>query len=366
MPPPPEEPQPPRVDPGATGWLLPQDAAGLRDLWRIYDQRFAEVEPGFDAPAEEVRGALRQAVLADEWGPYGDLVARCGARCADLGLGADAQEEARLQLTRGLVPRLIEAYGDAPDRLTAALLALQGLLAHRSSVLGAAYQRAREAAATRAQRALAEWLEANREDERTRTARALHDDIGQTLAAVRLDLGWVIPKLREGPHVVAVRLVAVVGWVDAMLAAARQVEGDLRPAVLDDLGLADAVAWQAREFERRSGIRVDLEVEPEELGSIDPPRATAMFRMLQEILANVARHAGAARVTIRLIGADPRVTLEVADDGRGIRPEEITSPDSLGLRAMRERAAQHGGSFRIAAGPAGGTVVTVNLPRGAA
>jgi PAS domain S-box-containing protein len=224
-------------------------------------------------------------------------------------------------------------------------------------------RRAREAL-TRSQaqlRALAGRVQAAREEERTRIARELHDELGQQLTAIRMDLGWLVRRQEHATPAVRERLEAMTQLVDTTFKMVRRLGTELRPGILDDLGLAAAIEWQAREFESRSGIEVAVDASAE-LRCLDAQLATAIFRIFQEILTNVGRHAGARHVTARLVERDGRVVFEVADDGRGIRPEEAANVDSLGLLGMRERAALLAGTFRIEARPEGGTLVTVELP----
>ena len=210
-------------------------------------------------------------------------------------------------------------------------------------------------------RALAGRVESAREEERTRIARELHDELGQQLTAIRMDLGWLARRRARMPEEVVERLDAVSGLVEATFQLVRRLGTELRPGILDDLGLAAAIEWQAREFEGRSGIRVDVD-STEEMSALDNRQATAVFRIFQEILTNVGRHSAARRVSARLWRDGGNVRLRVLDDGRGIRPEEASNPDSLGLLGMRERASLLGGSLSIGAGPAGGTLVSLALP----
>jgi PAS domain S-box-containing protein len=208
-------------------------------------------------------------------------------------------------------------------------------------------------------RELAARVQAAREDERTRIARERHDELGQQLTAIRMDLGWLSRRIdltgesRE-------RVDAMTALVDTTFKVVRRLGTELRPGVLDDLGLGAAIEWQAREFESRSGVAVHVDA-PQDL-ALDRDRATAIFRIFQEILTNVGRHSGARTVAARLWTERGRVRLRVRDDGRGIRPEEAVNLRSFGLLGMRERASLLGGSFRIEAGEAGGTIVTVALP----
>jgi PAS domain S-box-containing protein len=209
-------------------------------------------------------------------------------------------------------------------------------------------------------RRLAAGLERAREAERTRIARELHDELGQSLTGLKMDLAWMRPRLAEDPALGA-RLAAMLELTDATVAVVRRIAGELRPGVLDDLGLAAAMRWQARQFAQRAGVRVV--VDATDGLALDPERATALFRIFQEALTNVARHAAATAVRVRVAQEGGAVVLEVADDGRGITPDEARGSDgSLGLIGMRERAEAWGGGVAFAGEPGRGTTVTVRIP----
>jgi PAS domain S-box-containing protein len=211
-------------------------------------------------------------------------------------------------------------------------------------------------------RALATRLEAAREEERTKLAREIHDELGQALTALQLDLNWLDhnlhdrtalkPKVQHMTTVLRDTLVALQG-----LAA------DLRPPVLDRLGLRAAILALAREFESRTGVRSRVEVTAEEV-ALDGDLATAIYRILQEALTNVSRHAGATRVDIVLRHTPARLELEVRDDGRGITEQELADHRSLGLLGMQERAQNWGGEVSIDGIPGQGTWVRVTIPLG--
>ena len=209
-------------------------------------------------------------------------------------------------------------------------------------------------------RDLSARLQLVREEERTWIAREVHDELGQALTGLKIDLAWVKPRVADRPAV-SERVQSIIVRIDGAMDTIRRIATDLRPAVLDDLGLVAAVEWQAQEFERSTGIITQLEVHaahPE----LDDICATTAFRILQETLTNVARHAQATRVTIVLrIGAE-QLTLEVKDNGRGISEGEITSPRSLGLVGSRERAIACGGELVIQGVRKQGTTVSLRIP----
>ena len=202
-----------------------------------------------------------------------------------------------------------------------------------------------------------------REDEKTRIARELHDELGQQLTALKMDLAWAREKLQNGHTEVAEKLAQMNATLDSTVAATRRISADLRPLMLDDLGLAEAVEWLAVDFSSRSGIASDLEMpDPEAISNLGSLTATAIYRMLQESLTNVARHAQAKHVHVELAIRHGEVLLQVADDGHGITEADRSKSRSFGLKGLRERAHYLGGNAEVAPGPSGGTRVTVRVP----
>lgn len=208
-------------------------------------------------------------------------------------------------------------------------------------------------------RALAARLQQIREEERARIAREIHDELGQALTALKLDLGWIRGRL--GRPEAASKLVAMSGLVDEMVRTVRRIATELRPGVLDHVGLAAAIEWEAGEFASRTGIPCVLH---SALGDCPLERdlATAVFRIFQETLTNVARHADAGQVTVRLGNQDGWLVLEVSDDGRGINDAAIHNPGSLGLLGMRERALAFQGELELSGCAGQGTTVRLRLP----
>jgi len=211
-------------------------------------------------------------------------------------------------------------------------------------------------------RALAARVDAVREEERRVMAREIHDQVGQALTAIKLDVGWIRSQLAGGvAAAVDERARQVDALVDQAIATAQRVSATLRPAILDDLGLAAAIRWQAREFQQRSGVVCDLDL-PSDGAATAPAIALTLFRILQEALTNVARHAQARTVNIGLtLDADSAV-LSVADDGRGVSADELERPTSLGIVGIRERALAVGGAVTIQGSPGLGTTLTVRVP----
>ncbi|WP_412062641.1 PAS domain S-box protein [Rubrivirga sp. IMCC45206] len=207
-------------------------------------------------------------------------------------------------------------------------------------------------------RALATHLQDIREEERTRLSREVHDVLGQQLTAIRLGIGWFGRHYAEDAPALK-RLESVRETIDETIRHVREIASDLRPGVLDDFGLASATTWQAKRFEERTGTTCHVDVH----GAVEPPAdvATAAFRVLQEALTNVARHADAGHVAVTLVLAPTALRLVVADDGRGFDPAR-TRRRSLGLVGMRERAGALGGTLDVDGTPGQGTRVECTFP----
>ncbi|MDP2382000.1 MAG: response regulator [Nitrospirota bacterium] len=213
-------------------------------------------------------------------------------------------------------------------------------------------------------RALTRKLEAVREDERTRIARELHDELGMRMTCLKMDLARLRVLMNSASRsAVEEKLQSMTEVVDTTIVAVQALVSELRPGVLDDLGLVAAVEWQCRDVERRSGIRCFVDSEEGDI-PLASAKATAAFRICQEALINVVRHAGAKEVRVRLETLEGFLRLEIHDDGQGILPARITEATSLGLLGMRERAEAVGGTFRIVGLPGQGTTVTVRVPCG--
>lgn len=210
-------------------------------------------------------------------------------------------------------------------------------------------------------RALGARLQSVQEEEQRRIARDIHDDLGQALTALKMDLTWLCNHLPPESTVLLQKARGMTGLIDGMVRTVREVSARLRPEVLDELGLAAAIKWQARDFEVRAGIRCKVDVPIENL-AIDLACATAVFRVFQELLTNVARHASATKVDVSLRMLENSLQLEVRDNGRGIRENEIRNPASLGLLGMRERVVAFGGRLQIEPRSSGGTRAIVSIP----
>jgi signal transduction histidine kinase len=212
-------------------------------------------------------------------------------------------------------------------------------------------------------RALAAHLQSVREEERIHIAREIHDELGQALTGLKFDINSLAKACASGESAsVPQRAVAMGTSIDRIINSVRRIASGLRPEVLDEIGLGAAIEWQAREFSRRTGIRCTVELQP---GFNDPDkqRSTALFRIFQELLTNVARHANATRVSVSLVETDDEsLSLTVEDNGRGIKEAEFESSKSLGFLGLRERVLAFGGSIEVKGEEGKGTRVSVSVP----
>lgn len=212
-------------------------------------------------------------------------------------------------------------------------------------------------------RALAARIQSVREEERTLVARKIHDELGQALTALKMDLSWIEKRRKTQDPEIAGRISSMSNLIDENIQLVRKIAMELRPGILDDLGLLAAVEWQAQEFQLRTGIEccVDSDIEDKVL---DPDLSVAVFRIFQEALTNVARHAEASRVDVSLRDEDGNLVLMVGDDGKGAADSDLSSSGSLGVVGMRERAYIVGGELEIFGRPGEGTLVRVRVPLG--
>jgi PAS domain S-box-containing protein len=211
-------------------------------------------------------------------------------------------------------------------------------------------------------RALAERLQWVREEDRKQVARDLHDQIGQILTAIKLDMTWMTRHLPESAGELLSRLKESILLIGDGVKAVRAICSGLRPGVLDDLGLAAAIEWQANDFAARNGVPCLVSVPPIDL-HLDGDRATATFRIFQECLTNIIRHAQAKTVRVDLSQDQESILLRVEDDGIGFHESNFSNAlGSLGLLGMRERAQFCGGDVQISTSPGNGTIVTVRVP----
>jgi PAS domain S-box-containing protein len=210
-------------------------------------------------------------------------------------------------------------------------------------------------------RELAAAASSAREQEKSRVARELHDELAQSLTALKMDLGWTRERLAPGQEELQSKVAAMRAMVDSAITATRRISADLRPLLLDDLGLVPAAEWLVQNFRQRTGIQCELTVDPPEL-DLQDPHATAVFRILQESLTNVAKHAKASRVQVTLRASDAQIDLTLHDNGCGFRVSDPRKPGSLGLAGLRERAYLIDGDITIDSALGQGTLIALRIP----
>jgi two-component system, NarL family, sensor histidine kinase UhpB len=251
--------------------------------------------------------------------------------------------------------RRVPVYDDAGN-----LVAVEGIA---RDVTGMMEGQRRRRESEDQMRQLAAHVQKAREEERTQLARELHDELGQTLTTLKLEIGRAIAALRAErltPTVVD-RLQSLTGLSDVGLAMVKRIATSLRPPTLDHLGIAEAIRWEALTFKARTGIRCHLRANKTRT-ALSSEQQTALFRIFQEALTNIARHAKASAVHVTLSEKDGHAELRIRDNGKGITDAERENPRALGLVGMRERAALIGGAFRISGRRGKGTSVAVHVP----
>ena len=204
-------------------------------------------------------------------------------------------------------------------------------------------------------------IQALTEKERESVAREIHDELGQVLTALKMDLFWVKARLSDDNPLLIDRINSDLELVDKTIQTIKSIIIELRPATLDHLGLGPTIEWQAAEFENRHGISCSVLVRPRDI-SVDAALSIALFRLFQEALTNISRHAQATKVAASLSKTNGRIRLEIKDNGVGIADESLAKPQSFGLLGMRERVHQFNGSIIIKGYPNKGTMVLVTIP----
>jgi PAS domain S-box-containing protein len=200
-----------------------------------------------------------------------------------------------------------------------------------------------------------------REQEKSRISRELHDELGQLLTMLQMDVAWCKEKLPPGNDALAAKVDRMATLLKSTIAATRRIASDLRPLMLDDLGLVPSIEWLVENFTQRTGIACELSVDRREL-ALSKAQASAVFRIVQESLTNVAKHAQAAHADIAIERDDAALVVRIEDDGVGFSPQAPRKPNSFGLLGLRERASLLGGEVMIDSAPGEGTIVEVRLP----
>lgn len=200
-----------------------------------------------------------------------------------------------------------------------------------------------------------------REEERKHIAREIHDELAQALTALKIDLFWMDKRLSEDQLELQQKITSMSDLIDMTIKSVRRISSELRPGLLDDLGLQAAMEWQAKEFQSRTGIKCEIDFRTDDL-NLEQDRATAIFRIFQETLTNVVRHAGATKVKVKLKEMKDCLSMEVSDNGRGITDEQIANPKSFGLMGIQERVHLLGGIIKIKGVRGKKTVVSLDIP----
>lgn len=206
---------------------------------------------------------------------------------------------------------------------------------------------------------LNQYLIDAREQEKIKISMMVHDELGQSMTALKIDLNCIRENLEDKSYV-NFKLEKMIGMTDQVIKRVQRISSELHPGILEDLGLASAIEWYCREFHQRTGILCSVELEEDM--TEDSPKSLAFFRILQEALTNVIRHAKATKVTVRLFRSDDGIFLEIKDNGIGIPEEKIHSGRSFGLIGMKTRARQYGGNIEFLSQTHQGTCITTHIP----
>lgn len=210
-------------------------------------------------------------------------------------------------------------------------------------------------------RSLSAHLESVREEERKNMAREIHDELGQILTALKIDLSSLAEQSAEEQQLLLGNVKSMRELIDTAIETVKRISTELRPAILDDLGIAVALEWQAEDFSRRTRIKCEFISRPKDI-VLDADRSTAIFRIFQEALTNVARHSHASKVRAVLTKETDRIVLRIKDNGKGIEEKQIDDPKAFGIIGMRERAHFLGGEVRFNSAAGKGTSITVSIP----
>jgi signal transduction histidine kinase len=216
-------------------------------------------------------------------------------------------------------------------------------------------------ATTERLRALSARINSAREEERTNIAREVHDELGQLLTALRMDVFWLDKRLPADEEQARSKLREMLELIDVSISTVRRISRELRPGVLDELGLAEALRWQLQSFHYRTGMECTFTSSEEDL-VVDHARSTALFRIFQEALTNITRHARATEVRVALTCGPESLLLEISDNGVGMEGEKVNQTESLGILGMKERANIFGGEVSLSGEKGRGTTVKVSIP----
>lgn len=213
----------------------------------------------------------------------------------------------------------------------------------------------------KALRKLTSHLQTVREEERAAIAREIHDELGQQLTVLKMDVNWLSKRIKQADEEINLHIQQMLNAIDATIKTVRKIASELRPGILDDLGLVAALEWQSAEFEKRTGIKVSFSTNAPYV-KCERKLCTAMFRLFQESLTNVARHAQATSVEAKLLVKDNEIEMRIADNGKGFSPGEAKEQNTLGLLGMKERVLELNGTFTIDSQIGKGTTIFVKIP----
>ncbi len=314
-----------------------------------YNQRAVELwgrEPEVGSKAERYCGSLRLYTTDGKLVPHDESrmaeALRTGIEARDLEVVIERPDGSRITVLVNILP-----LRNGDGELIGAMNCFQDITERK---------RAQE----ELQHSLGQWralagrLQTVREEERKRVAREIHDELGQALTAIKIDLRSLIHEQTQESE-------PIFRLIDQTIESVRRISTELRPRILDELGLIAAVEWAAEEFQSRTGTKCRLDLPQDDI-VMDRELATALFRILQETFTNVARHAKATEVDVRLAKEDDSLILEVHDNGRGISEEQLSADSSLGILGMRERALLLGGELVISGAPGEGTTIKARIP----
>jgi PAS domain S-box-containing protein len=339
----------------------------------ILGKHFSAFYPPEDAARGKPQQILEEAALRGQSEDEGWRIRKDGTRFwANVVVTALRNAKGNLQGFAKVTRDLTERHGKE-EQLTKAKELLELRAEQRATVLARLNDELRTEISERARaeeqlrasrdqlRALAARLQSVREEERTSIAREIHDELGQACTAIKMDLALIGRMATKRQTRLRAKAKSAIELVDGMIVTLRRIASDLRPRTLDDLGLTAALEWQAQEFESRTGMRCRVTL-PQDPLVLDSERSTAIFRIFQESLTNVARHAKATRVQARLEREVNQLIFEVRDNGRGFAPEEARARKSLGLVGMQERALLLNGELKLEGVPGAGTTMTLRIP----
>ncbi len=210
--------------------------------------------------------------------------------------------------------------------------------------------------------ALAERLHTIREEERTRISREIHDEFGQALTSLKFDVALLAKHVPPEEKEAQEKARKMLNYIDNTISLIRRISTELRPPILDDFGLKAAIEWQAEDFQNKTGIKCKLQSDLEEEIALGKEKSISVFRIFQEALTNVARHAEATEVVVDFHRKKKSLTMQIKDNGRGIRKSEMIDKTSLGITGMKERAFSLGATFEIKSKPGKGTMIHFSMP----